>query len=298
MVQCADTAMYQAKGIGGNCYKYYAPEMGDRLSRHMNIEAGLRRALAKEEFVLHYQPKVELASGRIIGAEALIRWMDPGKGMVPPDDFIPLAEETGLIIPIGAWVLRKACEQYTEWGVPDLELAINLSANHLYDQGLLNMLQSTLHETGFAADKLEIEITENAIMQDVQQTTTILEQIKALGIKVAIDDFGTGYSSLAYLKRFAIDTIKIDRSFVKDIPHHADDVAITSATVAMARAMNRRVVAEGVETSEQATFLHQLGCGLGQGYYYSRPVASAEFTALLRNSRYLPRDLALEAAQG
>ncbi len=294
MVQCADTAMYRAKAIGGNGYRYYSPEMGDSLSQHMNIEAGLRRALAEEEFILHFQPKVELDSGRITGVEAMIRWMDPEKGLVLPDDFIPLAEETGLIIPIGEWVLRRACEQYAEWGAPDIELAINLSANHLYHPGLFAMLRTTLEETGFAAERLEIEITENAIMQNAVQTTTILEKIKALGIKVAIDDFGTGYSSLTYLKRFAIDTIKIDRSFVKDLPHNADDVAITSATVAMARALNRRLVAEGIENAGQAAFLHQLGCRLGQGYYYSKPLASAELAAMLRNNRYLNEEHTLD----
>ena len=254
--------------------------------------------MSEEEFVLYYQPKVALGSGRIVGAEALLRWMDPGKGIVPPDDFIQLAEETGLIIPIGEWVLRKACEQYAEWGVPDIELAINLSANHLYHPGLFSMLETTLQDTGFPAHRLEIEITENAIMQNARQTTTILEQFKALGVKVAIDDFGTGYSSLTYLKRFAIDTIKIDRSFVKEIPHNANDVAITSATLAMARALNRRVVAEGIETAEQAAFLHQLGCGLGQGFYYSRPLPSAEFAAMLHNNRYLNEDRVPDAAQG
>ena len=287
MMQYADTAMYQAKAKGGNCYLYYSPEMGDKLTHHMNIEAGLRRALEEEEFVLHYQPKVEISTGKIVGMEALIRWMDPEKGMVSPNDFIPLAEETGLIIPIGEWVLRKACEQCLEWGKADIEIAINLSANHLYDPSLLIMLQTALQETGFPPGRLEIEITENSIMRNVQQTITILEQIKSLGVKVAIDDFGTGYSSLSYLKRFAIDTIKIDRSFVSGIPHNADEVAITSATVVMAQNLKRRVIAEGIETEEQAAFLNQLGCEMGQGYYYSRPLPSAEIAAMLSNSHYL-----------
>jgi EAL domain-containing protein (putative c-di-GMP-specific phosphodiesterase class I) len=287
MMQYADTAMYQAKEKGGNCYLYYSPEMGDKLTHHMNIEAGLRRALEEEEFVLHYQPKVEISTGKIVGMEALIRWMDPEKGMVSPNDFIPLAEETGLIIPIGEWVLRKACEQCLEWGKTDIEIAINLSANHLYDPSLLIMLQTTLQETGFPPGRLEIEITENGMMRNVQQTITILEQIKSLGVKVAIDDFGTGYSSLSYLKRFAIDTIKIDRSFVSGIPHNADEVAITSATVVMAQNLKRRVIAEGIETEEQAAFLNQLGCEMGQGYYYSRPLPSAEIAAMLSNSHYL-----------
>ncbi len=287
MMQYADTAMYQAKEKGGNCYLYYSPEMGDKLTHHMNIEAGLRRALEEEEFVLHYQPKVEISTGKIVGMEALIRWMDPEKGMVSPDDFIPLAEETGLIIPIGEWVLRKACEQYLEWGIADIEIAINLSASHLYDPSLLIMLQTIFQETGFPPGRLEIEITENAIMRNVQQTITILEQIKSLGVKVAIDDFGTGYSSLSYLKRFAIDTIKIDRSFVSGIPHNADEVAITSATVVMAQNLKRRVIAEGIETEEQAAFLNQLGCEMGQGYYYSRPLPSSEIAAMLSNSHYL-----------
>lgn len=287
LMQYADTAMYQAKALGGNCYKYYSAEMGHKLTTNMTMEAGLRRALVEEEFILHYQPKLELATGKIVGVEALIRWIDPIDGMIPPDNFIPLAEETGLIIPIGEWVLRKACEQYNEWGVPDIELAINLSANHLYDAGLLDTLKNTLDETGFDATKLEIEITENALMHDVSKTISILEQIRKLGIKIAIDDFGTGYSSLNYLKRFAIDTIKIDRSFVSDIPHDADDVAITSATVAMAQNLNRRVVAEGIETQEQADFLNGLGCEMGQGYFYSRPITSIDLTDMLKNKRYL-----------
>lgn len=287
LMQYADTAMYQAKAMGGNCYKYYSAEMGIKLTRNMTMEAGLRRALVEEEFILHYQPKLELASGKIVGVEALIRWMDPVEGMISPDDFIPLAEETGLIIPIGEWVLRKACEQHAEWGVPDIELAVNLSANHLYDAGLLHTLKTTLEETGFPADQLEIEITENALMHDVAKTISILEQIRELGVKIAIDDFGTGYSSLNYLKRFAIDTIKIDRSFVSDIPHDADDVAITSATIAMAHTLHRRLVAEGIETKEQADFLNNLGCEMGQGYYYSRPLPSYKLTHLLSKSRYI-----------
>ena len=278
MMQYADTAMYQSKSEGGNCYSYYTSEMGNKLAYNLNIEAGLRRALIKEEFVLHYQPKIHLATGKIVGMEALIRWNDPQKGMIPPNDFIPLAEETGLIIPIGEWVLHNACKQFAEWGMTDIELAINLSANHLYDAGLLDTLKTTLEKTNFAANQLEIEITENALMNDVGQTITILEQIRELGVKIAIDDFGTGYSSLSYLKRFAIDTIKIDRSFVSDIPHDADDVAITTATVALAHSLNRRVVAEGIETQEQADFLKKLGCEMGQGYYYSKPLTSKRNT--------------------
>lgn len=287
MMQYADTAMYQAKAKGGNCYLYYSPEMGDKLTHHMNIEAGLRRALEEKEFVLHYQPKVDISTGKIVGMEALIRWLDPEKGMIPPDDFIPLAEETGLIIPIGEWVLRKACKQCLEWGKEDIAIAVNLSANHLYDPSLLTMLKTTLQETGLPSGRLEIEITENAVMRNVQQTITILEQIKSLGVKVSIDDFGTGYSSLSYLKRFAIDTIKIDRSFVSGIPHDVDDVAITSATVVMAKNLNRRVIAEGIETEEQAIFLNELGCEMGQGYYYSKPLPSAEISVMLSNNQYL-----------
>jgi len=287
MMQYADTAMYQAKAGGGNCYSYYTAEMGDKLAYNMNIEAGLRRALVEDEFVLHYQPKIHLASGKIVGMEALIRWDDPQKGLIPPDDFIPLAEEAGLIIPIGEWVLHNACKQFAEWGVTDLELAINLSASHLYDASLLDTLKTTLEKTNFAANRLEIEITENALMHDVGQTITVLEQIRKLGVKVAIDDFGTGYSSLNYLKRFAIDTIKIDRSFVSDIPHDADDVAITTATVVMAHSLNRRVVAEGIETQEQADFLNKLGCEMGQGYYYSKPLPSNEIPKMLSDNRSL-----------
>ena len=298
MMQCADTAMYRAKELGGNRYEYYSTEMSDKLSRHMRIEVGLRRAIAEEEFVLYYQPKVELVSGKIIGVEALIRWMDPEQGMIPPDDFIPLAEETGLIIPIGEWVLRKACEQHAEWGACDIELAVNLSANHLSDSNLLDTLRTTLRETGFAPHLLELEITENAIMQNVQQTITILEQIKTLGVKVAIDDFGTGYSSLSYLNRYAIDTIKIDRSFIMDLPQNTDALAITSATIAMAQNLKRRVVAEGVETIEQATILAELGCEMGQGYYYRKPIPASEFAAILSSTRYLPNDQELHAGQG
>ncbi len=288
LVRNADTAMYRAKEAGGNCSCMYESEMGNKLTHRMSMEAGLRRALEKDEFILYYQPKISLSDGRIVGVEALVRWLDPVNAtLIPPDEFIPLAEETGLIIPLGEIVLRKACRDHGLWGLQDLQMAVNLSASHLYDAGLLSLLKSVLRNSCMNPALLEIEITENTIMQNVVKTVHILQQIKALGVKIAIDDFGTGYSSLSYLKRFAIDTIKVDRSFIMDIPKDRDDMAIAAATIAMTHNLKRTVVAEGIETSSQLAFLKEMGCEMGQGYYFSKPVSADEIAALLKTNRHM-----------
>jgi EAL domain-containing protein (putative c-di-GMP-specific phosphodiesterase class I) len=249
------------------------------------MEAALRRALERDELFLHYQPKLCLKTGRITGAEALLRWKHPELGMVSPAQFIPLAEETGLIVPIGLWVLRTACEQSVAWqraGLPPVCVAVNLSPRQFNDERLLPDIRGALAESGLGPEHLELEITEGTVMQDSQRAARILGEIKALGIALAIDDFGTGYSSLAQIKRFPIDTIKVDRSFIRNLPQDAEDKAITQAILAIAKTLGLAVVAEGVETAEQESFLRDHACDQTQGYFFSKPIAADDFAALLR----------------
>jgi EAL domain-containing protein (putative c-di-GMP-specific phosphodiesterase class I) len=253
------------------------------------LENSLRRALERNEFVLHYQPKVDLATNELVGAEALIRWNHPDLGLVHPAQFIPLAEETGLIVPIGAWVLREACRQNRAWqeaGMPLIGVAVNLSAHQFRDEGLRQTIAEALGTSGLPPAYLELEITESMIMQNAERAIEILQRFRDMGTLVSIDDFGTGYSSLGYLKSFPIDSLKIDRSFVRDVPSDSDDVAITQAIIAMAHSLNLKVIAEGVENDEQLDFLREQGCDQVQGYLMSPPVSALEFEQLLDPGRY------------
>jgi len=253
------------------------------VSRRLSTETNLRRALEHGEFSMHYQPLVELATGRLDGAEALLRWPQSDRGLVSPSEFIPIAEDTGLIVPLGEWVLLEACSQAQAWQTqhPGLRIAVNLSARQFRQRNLIGMIEQVLDETRLAPSLLELELTESMLMRNVDETALILARLDDLGVRLAIDDFGTGYSSLSYLKRFPIHTLKIDRSFVRDISTDPDDAAIVTAIVAMARSLYLRVTAEGVETAEQAAFLSSLTCDMAQGFHFGRPMPAAEFAARL-----------------
>jgi len=275
----ADTAMYHAKKKGRNNYQVFTPDMNVRAVTRQSIEMALHQAIEKREFLLHYQPKVNLESGVITGAEALIRWQRPNGQLVSPAEFIPIAEECGLILPIGKWVLREACSQTRAWLDAGLKLervAVNISAKELRDKDFLNGVHTTLNETGLASHKLELELTESVLMYDTKPTMAILHAFKDFDIQIAIDDFGTGYSSLSYLRHFPIDELKIDQSFVKDINHN-DGEAIVSAILAMGRSLKHRVVAEGIETQQQLDFLQSQRCDEGQGFYFGRPMTADHF---------------------
>ncbi|THF63872.1 EAL domain-containing protein [Pseudothauera nasutitermitis] len=280
LVRNADAAMYRAKSQGRNTYGFYTEDLTRSASRRLELETRLRRALANGEFVLYYQPVKAVADGRLLGAEALVRWLPPGEPMVSPADFIPIAEETGLIVPLGEWVLRTACAQLREWldaGYPAGSVAVNLSVEQIRRSDMETLLRDVLAETALPAHRLELEITESSLMEHGDQAETLLSALKALGVGLAIDDFGTGYSSLAYLKRFSIDKLKIDRSFVKDLADDRNDLAIAAAIVAVARALDISVQAEGVETEAQLGLLHELGCGVFQGYLCSPPLPADAF---------------------
>ncbi|WP_297744349.1 EAL domain-containing protein [Nitrosomonas sp.] len=281
----ADIAMYQAKSAGPNQYRFYAPNMNVRGHELLALEADLRRAMEQEEFVLHYQPQIDLRDNRIIGAEGLIRWQHPTRGLVSPADFIPLLEKSGMIVPVGEWVMHEACRMHRKWrklGFNDLRVSINVSAAQFGDVDLLAKVQRVLKEEHMPHQALEFEITENILMRDPVSAAELLEAIHALGVRIAIDDFGTGYSSLAYLKRFPLDALKIDQTFVRDITSDTSDAAIVEASVSLAHKLDLEVVAEGVETEQQLAFLCAQGCDLVQGYYFGRPVTIAEFTRLLQ----------------
>ena len=285
LLKNADIAMHRAKERGNNNSQFYAAAMNANSMARLSLETGLRHALERGEFLLHYQPKVDIASGRITGMEALLRWMRPDSGMVSPADFIPLTEETGLIVPIGAWVLRAACECNRAWqrrGMPPLRVAVNLSARQFIQANLVSEVARVLDSSDLAPAMLELEITESMVMDNPERAIQTLRQLKSMGISLAIDDFGTGYSSLGYLKRFPIDNIKIDRSFIKDIPRNNDDAIITRTIVDMTHNLRLRAVAEGVETEAQMAFLRQHGCDEMQGYYFSRPLAEDAFFALVQ----------------
>ncbi|MFB9243611.1 EAL domain-containing protein [Massilia antarctica] len=285
LIEHADIAMYRAKKLGRNNYQFYTPAMNDEAQERVRIEGALRNALERNQFVLHYQPQVNLASGQIVGMEALIRWQHPELGVVAPNRFISVAEETGLIVPIGAWVMRTACAQNKAWqdaGLGMLRVAVNLSARQFGAPNLLADIGDVLASTGLAPALLEIELTESLFMSDVTLAVELLHSMKALGVNLSIDDFGTGYSSLSYLSRFPIDVLKIDRSFVSDITRDANDAAIVASIIALAHNLKLSVIAEGVETAEQLDYLRRHGCDEMQGYYFSRPLAAPAFEALLR----------------
>jgi len=287
LLKNADIAMYRAKDKGRNTFQFYSSEMNVHSVERLAMESSLRMALERGEFLLHYQPKVEINTGRAVGMEALIRWRHPQLGLVFPEQFIPLAEETGLIVPIGEWVLRTACSQNRAWqqqGMRPLRVAVNLSARQFMDERLLEAVTEVLKQTGLDAKYLELELTESTVMQNPEKTIKILNAFKAMGIHLAIDDFGTGYSSLAYIKQFPIDSLKVDQSFIEDIPSDDDDVAITKAIIALAQSLNLTVVAEGVENAEQLKILRDLICDQMQGYYCSKPLPEHEFVDFLRTS--------------
>jgi diguanylate cyclase (GGDEF)-like protein len=288
----ADAAMYRAKEQGGNNYQYFTREMNERALARVQMEAAMRGALERGEFVLHYQPKLDLANGAICGIEALLRWAHPEKGLVSPAEFIPVLEETGLIIPVGEWVTREACRQIRAWrqaGVKVPTVAVNLSARQFQQKNLEAGLRQILAETGVDPALLQFEITESLLMKDPEEAAHILRGLKAAGVKLSLDDFGTGYSSLAYLKRFPLDELKIDRAFINDIVTDPDDAAITLGIISLAHSLKLKVVAEGVETEGQLNLLALHSCDEMQGYYFSRPVSAAELETMLREDRRLKR---------
>ena len=286
LIKNAESAMYYAKDQGRNNYQFFSPDIQAATADRFTIENELRGAIRSSELRLYYQPQFTLSSGRITGLEALVRWQHPILGMIAPDKFIPVAEESGLIIPLGEWVLRQAAEDSVKMrnaGCTLKRLAINLSARQLYHQDTLDMLQDLVSRGDLGTDSLEIEITESGIMQNPEQAVANLNAIRDMGIGIAIDDFGTGYSSLAYLKRFPINILKIDRSFIRDIILDQDDTTIVKTILAMAQALNLRVIAEGVETSEQYDYLAKLGCAEGQGYVFARPMPCEDLISFFRN---------------
>jgi EAL domain-containing protein (putative c-di-GMP-specific phosphodiesterase class I)/FixJ family two-component response regulator len=290
LLKNADTALYRAKDLGRNNCQFYAAEMNVKALERLMLENSLRHALDRDEFRLHYQPRVDLRTGEITGMEALVRWQHPELGLIPPARFIPVAEESGLIVPLGEWVLREACAQNKAWqrsGLRTVIVAVNLSARQFREQDLVAVVTRILKETDLDPAYLELELTESLIMQNVEAVIATLTRLKAMGVRFSIDDFGTGYSSLSYLKRFPIDMLKIDQSFVRDITTDPDDAAIAKTIISMAHDLQLRVIAEGVETEEQKSFLHLRHCDEMQGFFFSRPVPSEEFEVMLRERRCL-----------
>jgi diguanylate cyclase (GGDEF)-like protein/PAS domain S-box-containing protein len=284
LVKNADIAMLNAKESGRNNYQFFKPNMNEHALERQSLESGLRHALERREFVLHYQPKMNFETETVTGAEALIRWRQPGRGLVLPEKFIPIAEQCGYIVPIGRWVLREACRQSRIWlnaGAAPLPVAINVSAVELRSKGFVQGVRAVLEEAGMDPRYLEFELTETALMQDPTSTITVLNEIKALGVRITLDDFGTGYSSLSYLKRFPIDALKIDRSFVRGVCMNEGDANIVSAVINMGKSFGLKVIAEGVETREQFLRLRAQQCDEGQGHYFLAPVAAEEFVKLL-----------------
>jgi diguanylate cyclase (GGDEF)-like protein len=290
LLQCADNAMYSAKSTGKHRYAFYSAEMTSKAESRLSLENDLRDAVARGAFILQYQPQISLASGKMVSVEALIRWPDPTRGFVPPDEFIPVAEKIGLIAAIGEWVLKTACRQFMAWrqaGVSLEHIAVNISGSHFRNQTLPASIALEIQETGIQPAQLQIEITEG-VLQTGAETLQCFTKLKALGVKIAIDDFGTGYSCLSSLTHLPLDCLKIDKSFINDVLRSANDAAIVATILAMSRVLKFAVVAEGVETLEQLQFLHGSGCDILQGYYFSRPV-NAEQIAVLAAGSFLPK---------
>jgi len=284
LLKHADLAMYGAKQLGKNGYQFYCSGMSTSLQKRIDMESHLHRAIEQNEFVLYYQPRIALASGACTAVEALIRWNHPELGMVMPGDFIPFAEESGAIVEIGAWALREACRQNAEWraeGLQPVRVSVNLSARQFADKSLRLTIIDALRQAGLPGNLLELELTESMVMRDAEQASSWLSRLKRTGVRLAIDDFGTGYSSLGYLSRFPIDTVKIDRSFVRYVPESRSDTQITSAVIGLGHRLGLEVVAEGVENEAQLEFLRREGCDEVQGYYFSHPLPPAKITAFL-----------------
>jgi len=285
LIKHAETAMHTSKERGANVFSFYTKDMNLRAQRQQNLESAIRQALERDEFVLHYQPKLDLRSGRIVGAEALIRWFQPRSGWVSPADFIPVAEDSGLIVPLTQWVLRQACEQAQAWrgmGLPPLCMSVNVSPIDFRQRDFVDNLAAILKQSGLPPARLELEITESVLMQNVDETVDILQKIKAMGVRLALDDFGTGYSSLSYLRRFPIDVLKIDQSFVRGLNVNSQDAQLISAIIGMGKSLELNIIAEGVETVEQLNFLKTQQCEEGQGFLFSKAVPPKDFAQMLQ----------------
>ncbi|MEA3546904.1 MAG: EAL domain-containing protein [Thermodesulfobacteriota bacterium] len=290
LLKNSDIAMFRAKQRGGNSYEIFTPAMDREVTRRLTLESQLRRAIERDELMVYYQPKLDLVSGCIVSMEALVRWQKPNEGVVSPAEFIPLAERTGLILPLGRWVLQTAALQTKKWWDAGyrLRVAVNLSPRQFQEENLLEMIHAVLAETGLPPAGLELEITESVVMENEEMSLELMAKMSAMGLHLALDDFGTGYSSLRYLKQFPINTLKIDKSFVDNVPGDDENVAITSAIISMARSLKMQVVAEGVETEEQLHFLRQLVCDEMQGYLFSPPVPADKFSVMLKENKCLP----------
>nr|MDQ3039663.1 EAL domain-containing protein [Pseudomonadota bacterium] len=291
LLKYADTAMYQAKHAGRNTFRFFTPAMNVAALSRLELETALRRALEKSEFVLHYQPKVQLATGRICGLEALLRWERPGHGLVSPLDFIPVLEETGLIVNVGSWVIESACRQIATWrhsSVEPIQISVNVSPRQFLEGDLEGDVGRALSRHDISADHLELELTESSLMANTDRTIESLQALKQLGVQISIDDFGTGYSSLAYLRRFPIDKLKIDIAFIRDVTHNPDAAAIALTIINMAHTLKLKVIAEGVETEAQLAYLRRHGCDQIQGYYFSRPLPLTDLEQLVQDGKCLP----------
>jgi diguanylate cyclase (GGDEF)-like protein len=289
LIKHADTAMYKAKEKGGDRFEFYHPDMNFRSLERLHLENHLRKALSQNQITVHYQPIVDLETGQVFGTEALVRWQHPELGLVSPAEFVPLAEETGMIISLGNWVLRTACLQNKRWHDQGhkLSVAVNISMQQFQHPGFIPMIREALEESGLEPNCLTLEITESVAMKNVGFVMNTIEELKRIGVQIAIDDFGTGYSSLSYLKRFRVHTLKIDRSFIRDITTDEDNAAIVTALIAMSQQMKMRSLAEGVETIEQLHFLKEKGCNEVQGYVYSKPLPAEEMEQLLKQPHTL-----------
>jgi EAL domain-containing protein (putative c-di-GMP-specific phosphodiesterase class I) len=286
-MRAADTAMYQAKSSGKGGYEFYSKTLGDTVSKRMELDINLRNALGNNEFHLVYQPKIDLISNRVYGMEALLRWVNPNLGSIPPDQFIPVLEENGLIHPVGQWIIREALrdtKKFHDEGFNDLVVSINVSYLQLKNDRFLDDFRAIIDEVGLARPFIELEITESQIMNNIEMALARLRDITKCGVKIAVDDFGTGYSSLSYLKKLPIDTIKIDKSFVLDIDKDEDDRSIVQAIIALSKSLNKSVIAEGSETQTHIDTLRALGCTKVQGYFYSKPLLFADFLTYIQGS--------------
>jgi diguanylate cyclase (GGDEF)-like protein len=288
LIKNADAAMYCAKQKGLNTFQFFTKEMNDQMVERLTLERGLRLALERQELFLVYQPQMDICTGAVVGVEALLRWQHPELGLVPPDKFIRIAENAGLIVPIGEWVLENACAQARKWqdeGLQALKIAVNVSAVQFRQDGFRDHIRRVLRETGISSQHLELELTESLLLSNADVMFSVLRELKEMGLSLAIDDFGTGYSSLSYLRQFPVSKLKIDRSFIQDVAINPDDAAITAAIIGMAKNLNLRVIAEGVENEAQLGFLRTYECDEIQGYYFSRPQTAEKVAEMLRSSK-------------